>query len=377
MPREHDRRHPPDRIPLLAGAVLGGLLVLAVPAWAQQEKCACKHLDAIRKDQQERITMREYYRRLMEKETAQELEVLRTTDDDSERERRFREIREEDDRRIQADTTTIVPFQSEGCEPDPDFLRRAKAAAPCVEAGDATEQHEHYHHDVCVMRKSRSGTPRRTTWPIDIGIVAAMSIHAPSGDRAEEVAAYSLEIAELQKLIDRLSADLRFELSLKSVARMDWRVPMGPVGNAAEYGSTARIPLEVEDGPAPQRVTGRAPRIFEARVIGGVCQYTGMPLRIPMALDGTLEDGRFKLKIDKDGQQIPPFGVACPFGAGMALPSPAPPPPVPPSLDIEARDGARFVYDYSTGAAAMMTAAVGRLSGDAVLTIEAVCKPDP
>ncbi len=195
----------------------------------------------------------------------------------------------------------------------------------------------------------------------------------PSADRWEEVESYELEIAELQSLVEKLSADLQYALVFKSVARMDWKVPMGPVGTAAEYGSTALVPLEITEGPAPQSVSGRATRSFEGRIIGGACQYTGMPMMLPMVVEGTLEDGVFKLRIDKDGQRMSPFGVRCPNGSGMSVPVMAPPPPV--TVELEARDGARLVYPYATSGAAMMTSAVGTLSGDAVLEIEATCKP--
>jgi hypothetical protein len=204
-------------------------------------------------------------------------------------------------------------------------------------------------------------------------MLGGLSLGAPSADRWEEAEAYELEVAELQKLVERLSRDLRYVLNFKSVARVDWTVPMGPAGTAAEYGSTARIPLEIEDGPAPQRVSGSATRSFEGRVIGGACQYTGMPMAIPMTVDGTLDDGRFKLSLDRGGQRLAPFGVQCPNGAGMAVPGTMAPPP-PPTVEIEAVEGAKLTYPYAKSAAAMMLSPVGRLSGDAILEIELACK---
>jgi hypothetical protein len=98
-----------------------------------------------------------------------------------------------------------------------------------------------------------------------------------------------------------------------------------------------------------------------------------MPMQLPMMIDGALDGGTFKLRIDKDGQRLAPFGVQCPNGAGMSVPGMMALPP-PPSVEIEARDGARFTYRYATSGAAMMVSAVGRLSGDAILEIELVCK---
>jgi hypothetical protein len=283
-------------------------------------------------------------------------------------------MRTESDAQISADTETVIRFDSMTCKPDDGDLARQQTAAPCREVGDIIAHHEAYHHDVCVIRHQWQEA-RQTSWEISPIMLGGLTLGAPSADRWEEAAAYELEVAELRALIQRLAREpeAQYVLIFKSVARMDWKVPMGPAGVAAEYGSTASIPLEITEGLAPQSVSGHATRSFEGRIIGGLCQYTGMPMAIPMAVEGTLEDGVFKLRIDKDGQRLPPFGVLCPNGAGMAMPSMAPPPPV--TVELEARDGARLVYPYATSGAAMMTAAVGTLSGDAVLELEVTCKP--
>lgn len=354
--------------------MLAALVVFPVLAASAQEACACKHLDAIRKALARKQGMRDYYQRSMATLEAKELPILQGQDT-LEQEAKLRELRAESDRAIAGDTETLVRFNNQTGEAEGEDLARAQARAPCREVAEAVAHHEDYHHDVWAIRR-RLSEARRTTQPIPEQMLAGLSIDLPSADRSEEVQAHGLEIAELRRLIERLTRDIRYVLNLKSVARMDWTVPMGPAGYAAEYGSTARIPLEVEDGPAPQRVSGSARRSFEGRLIGGTCQYTGMPMDLPMAVDGTLDDGTFKLRIDKGGQQLAPFGVRCPGGAGMSTPAMMAPPP-PPSVEIEARDGARFTYPYATSGAAMMLSAVGRLSGDAIMEIELTCKPEP
>jgi hypothetical protein len=352
--------------------VLAAFVAFPVLAPSAQEPCACKHLDAIRKALAAKQGMRDYYQRSMDQLFEKEVPILQGQDPVEQKEAKLRELLRESDRAITGDTETLIPFNNQTGEPEPADLDREKARAPCREVAEAIAHHENYHHDVWAIRQRRQEA-RRTTHEIAPRMLMGLSIGAPSADRWEEVQAYDLEIGELKRLVERLTREMRYVLILKSVARMDWTRYMGPVGTAAEFGSTARIPLEIEEGPAPQRVSGSATRSFEGRIIGGACQYTGMPMAIPMTVDGTLDEGVFKLRIDKDGQRLPPFGVACPRSSGMATPGMAPPPP-PPSVEIEARDGAKYPYPYATSAAAMMLSPLGRLSGDAILEIELACK---
>jgi hypothetical protein len=211
--------------------------------------------------------------------------------------------------------------------------------------------------------------------PIHPKMLLGFGADAPSADAWEEAEGYALEMAELQELVDRLSRDLGYLLQFKSLVRMDWQRPMGPLGSAAEYASTARVPLEIEEGPAPQRVTGLAPRNFEGRLIGGTCQYTGMPLKLQMTLDGTLDADSFKLKFNKDGMQVPGFGLRCPPGGGMSS-AMMMPPQGPNEFEIQASQGAEVIYPYATSPMAMLMSQVARVSGDATMEIERICKPE-
>ena len=197
----------------------------------------------------------------------------------------------------------------------------------------------------------------------------------PSVDALEEATAYAATVKAYDALIDKLERGQQYTLIMKSLTRMDWKVPMGPAGSAAEYAWTANFPLTVADGPEPHAVSGRTIRNFEGRLIGGQCQYTGMPMLIDTAIDGTLADGRFQLKFNQKGMTLPPFGVQCPRGAGMAGPAQMAP-QGPSNIEVEAVDKAKWVYDYAKTPMAMMMAPVARVSGDATVEVEACTKDE-
>src|SRR5438552_1579567 len=112
MQREQARHRARTGLPWLAAAVLSALVVLTVPAASAQEKCTCKHLDAIRKQRTAAEGVRDYYRRSMDELFAKEKPILQSRESVEQREAKLRELRSESDRAIAADTTTEVNFDN-------------------------------------------------------------------------------------------------------------------------------------------------------------------------------------------------------------------------------------------------------------------------
>ena len=358
---------PPDRrgVPVAAIISLFAFLSFSLPALAgPKNQCSCEHLSEIRRALRDKDLLR-----IMYESKARELEAVegpllkalikergRAAADSAEMtklRKDYADWSETDALDALAEGTAGSPgassrrgksatFDQETCEVNPSALKRLQSDVACRDLAEVLQRHEDYHHDVCVARKNRQ-EPRRTSEPIDENLVSADALWyaRPSSSAREEVAAYTGDVAVLKALIDKLTRDHEYVLHYKSVFRTDWKVPMGEMGTAAEYASTARMPLVVEKGPAPQHVSGSTVRIFEARLIGGACQYTGMPLRIRMTVDGTLDNGKFKLKFDKEGIHVPASGVRCPLGGSVGGGPRMEAPGLPGGVEIEAKDGAK------------------------------------
>lgn len=95
----------------------------------------------------------------------------------------------------------------ETCKVDAPSLQRAQAESPCREIGELLGRHEDLHRRQCLIRRDAG-----TFWPYRVeGANGARAerylpprMQTPAGRAREEAAAYRMEVAALQKLVDRI-----------------------------------------------------------------------------------------------------------------------------------------------------------------------------
>lgn len=281
---------------LIVAAALAFAALGAACAARAEERCSCKHQSAIEDRLKQAEAARDIYQR-----KASELErAERDANFDPERIQQLRDgykswrdndFKSEFARRAGHETgrasataseVETVEFDWGSCTSNQSQLFAAMAKEACRELAEILQHHEAYHEDVCTAakaRRAREAPPRRQTSASIERAVNGLASNMPSGDPWDEVGAYSLEIAELNALLDRIANTYGVDYKV----RYESTLPTG----AIRWTIDGFVPLEVAKGPYPRKVTGHADAVLKGSLQGG-CPGSAQPSRIPLDVTGSM-----------------------------------------------------------------------------------------
>jgi hypothetical protein len=201
------------------------------------------------------------------------------------------------------------------CEIDLEKQHAAMAAMPCKQLADMIQAHEKAHQAACVARKHREGQTIPYIWL------------TPAGLAKEEADAYRVELATIQKMLEKLKEP---RLVSEAVSVQRFPAPMGTIRETV----TGTYTLKVSD-TTPQRVTGEGESIVSWDLSGSQCSISGGKGMGKTSLSGQVSGGVLTLSVTAMQNATSSIRVTCPHGFGYTPPVPH----APTTIQIAYKDG--------------------------------------
>ncbi|HXM19014.1 MAG TPA: hypothetical protein VN934_09400 [Candidatus Tumulicola sp.] len=214
------------------------------------------------------------------------------------------------------------------CEIQTAPLNAAMAAMPCRQLAEMIRAHEIQHASECNLRKHHRNDQWPYKWP------------TPAGVAHEEAAAYRVEAATIQKLIDKIQ-----EPRLESEAVIVFRSP-APMGTI-RMTQTGLFTFKVSEG-TPQPVTGEGVTSLVVDTSGSQCRMSGLQGIRNFKVGGQISGGVATLKVTEVGYKATTFRITCPRGFGWGPPAPQ----TPGTIQMKWKDGesvSKTLFDMPQG----------------------------